>query len=403
MAMTVRPGQFVLSESSCTEAALPPLLSSSECVSSLPTGVFDPAQGGTPDPATTRDTVAIGHATVLYPQDTPIDSSTDPVPTTFKTAIPCPRSTAPSSPHSAVRLVSRSASENSTAIGAGVGGGLGGALLLALGFFLVIRYRKKRITTEAEDGKAVSPEPQQLQEEQQEQQLYYHQQQRYDDSQPKPECTPSPISGPEVYKKSEPPSLSDCPEHRESTPSGPIELEAAPVSRAMTPSLQGDGHYIDRGGEFPISEAPAPVPVELPGTEVSIAELESPHLTATSPTTITTTITVLSTAPTITTATTATTPTIARPSSSAGRGAELTAHQHHHHQQQPPPRTPTSLISRAISPSPSVFSYTSAAPSEIHSLNEDAPRVLNAEERRRQLVALQEEARRREEGPLRRI
>ncbi|KAI1633338.1 hypothetical protein F4809DRAFT_644532 [Biscogniauxia mediterranea] len=395
MAMTVRPGQFVLSGSSCTEA-LSPVLSSSECVSSLPTAIFVPIQGGTPDPATTSDTVVMRHATAVYPQGTSIDSSTDSVPTTFKTAIRSPRSTAPSSPNPAVRLVGRSASENSTAIGAGVGGGLGGALLLGLGIFLFIRYRKKRITTEAEDGKAVSPEPQQ-------QVYYHHHQPGYDDPQPKPECTPSPISGPEVYKKSAPPSLSDRHEHTESTPSGPIELEAAPVSRAMTPSLQGDGHYTDRSSEFAISEAPAPVPVELPGTEVSIAELESPHLTATSP--ATTTITVLSTAPTITTATTATTPTVARASSSAaGRGAEsTTAHHHHHHHQQQPPRTPASLISRAISPSPSVFSYTSAAPSEIHSLNEDAPRVLNAEERRRQLVALQEEARRREEGSRRRI
>ncbi|KAI1494221.1 hypothetical protein F5X96DRAFT_666095 [Biscogniauxia mediterranea] len=402
MAMTVRPGQFVLSGSSRTEA-LSPVLSSSECVSSLPTGIFVPIQGGTPDPATTSDTVATRHATAVYPQGTSIDSSTDSVPTTFKTAIRSPRSTAPSSPNPAVRLVGRSASENSTAIGAGVGGGLGGALLLGLGIFLFIRYRKKRITTEAEDGKAVSPEPQQ----QQEQQAYYHHHHQlgYDDSQPKPECTPSPISGPEVYKESASPSLSDRHEHTESTASGPVELEAAPVSRAMAPSLQGDGHYTDRGSDFAISEAPAPVPVELPGTEVSIAELESPHLTATSP--ATTTITVLSTAPTITTATTATTPTVARASSSAaGRGAEsTTAHHHHHHhqQQQQPPRTPASLISRAISPSPSVFSYTSVAPSEIHSLNEDAPRVLNAEERRRQLVALQEEARRREEGSRRRI
>ncbi|KAI5921014.1 hypothetical protein F4810DRAFT_390680 [Camillea tinctor] len=360
MTLIVRSGQFALSESSCTEA--------------------------TTDDQTAADS----------PLGAPTDSAADPIPTTFSTAIRSPRPTVPSSPHPAVRLVSRS--ETRTAIGAGVGGGLGGALLLGLIIFLFIRYRRRWIPTEAEEGKAISPEPPQQprQEEQEEQPQYYHHHQGYDDSRPKPEGIPSPISGPEVYKKPETPSLSDHQEHVESTPSGPIELEAAPVPRARTPSLQG-GHYTDHGGnEFTISEAPAPVPVELPGTEVSIAELESPHLTASSPTT--TTITVLSAAPTIMTATTATTPTTARASSS-GRGVEATAH----HQQQQPPRTPASLASRAISPSSSMFSYNSAAPSEIHSLNEDAPRVLNAEERRRQLVALQEEARRREEGPLRRI
>ncbi|KAI1500342.1 hypothetical protein F5X99DRAFT_242094 [Biscogniauxia marginata] len=328
--------------------------------------------------STSSDIVATGYATALYLTGPTVSPRLlDPIPTTFTTATRSPSNIVPSSSCSPVRLVSRSASENSTNIGAGVGGGLGGAALLSLGIYLLVRYRKKR-ATKGEEDKSISPEPDR-----------HH---GCPGSQPKPERTPSPISGPEVSaKKPESAPHSDRQGHVESMPSEPIELEAAPVMRGMSPAPQGEGHYIDRSAEDIIIQSQPPVPAELPGSEVSIAELESPHLTATSPIT---TITAISTTSTATTTTTA--PTVTRTSS--GRG-----------ENQPPaqraasPRTPASHISRAISPSLSMFSYSSAAPSEIHTLNEDTPRVLNPEERRRQLLALQEEARRREEAPPRRI